>query len=235
MWGVRILLLDEAMSMLLRRIAALLILVVGTQICAADDPIFSGPQPGETLGPFQVIAVYGEDAGKVLDPIESAGGKPMLLVFVHKLTRPGMALARGLSSYAKSQEGAVSGIVWLDDDKSKAENYLVNVAKKSLNFTAPVGISVDGGEGPGAYGLNRNVELTILIANENKVTANFALVQPSVSEGPKIAGELAKLLHQAAPTAAEFEKLAYPGGGMKDRRKMQKRPAESAKTDPAKN
>ena len=214
--------------MSLRNIAALLSLLVAIQFCAADDPVFSGPQPGEMLVPFQVVVVYGENAGKEINPIELASGKPMLLVFVHKLTRPGIALARGLSSYAKSQPGAASGIVWLDDDKAKAENYL-NRAKMSLNFTAPVGVSVDGGEGPGAYGLNRNVELTILIANENQVTANFALVQPSVTEGPRIAGEFAKLLNQVAPTTAEFDKLAYPGGGMKARRKMAKKPEEPSR------
>ncbi len=213
--------------MRLRIIVPLVILLVGNQYFAAADPVFSGPQPGETLVSFQVVAVYGENAGQEIDPIKLAGGKPTLLVFVHKLTRPGIALARGLSSYGKSQTDAASGIVWLDDDKAAAENYL-NRAKTSLNFTAPVGISVDGGEGPGAYGLNRNVELTILIANKNQVTANFALVQPSVTEGPKIAGELAKLLHQAAPTAAEFEKLAYPGGGMMARRKMPDEPSRPA-------
>ena len=53
--------------MLLRRIAALLILLFGNQFCLADDPVFSGPQPGETLGPFLVVAVYGEDAGKEVE------------------------------------------------------------------------------------------------------------------------------------------------------------------------
>ncbi len=78
-----------------------------------------------------------------------------------------------------------------------------------------MGVSVDGGEGPGAYGLNRNVELTILIAKENKVTANFALVQPSVTEAAKIAAELAKLVGQPAPDQEQLEKLAYPGGMMR--------------------
>jgi hypothetical protein len=213
--------------MSLRSLLPLAILVVARSLCVADDPLFSGPQVGEALVPFHVVAVDGDDAGKEIDPVDLAGGKPTLLVFVHKLTRPGMALARGLTSYAKNQAGAASGIVWLDDDKAKAEAYLTR-AKKSLNFTAPVGVSIDGGEGPGAYGLNRNVELTILVANENQVTANFALVQPSVTEGAKIAGELSKLIDQPAPTAEEFQKLAYPGGGMA-KRTMRKKPNEPTK------
>ncbi len=178
----------------------------------ADEPVFSGPQVGESLVPFQVLAVGGPQAGTKIDPIARAEGKPTLLVFVHKLTRPGVSLARGLTSYAAAQEGVATGIIWLDDDQAAAEDYLKR-AWNSLNFAAPVGISVDGGEGPGAYGLNRNVELTILVAKSNEVTANFALVQPSVTEAPKIAGELAKLINQPAPTSEQLAKFVSPRGG----------------------
>jgi hypothetical protein len=58
----------------------------------------------------------------------------------------------------------------------------------------PVVLSADGAEGPGALGLNRKVALTILVAKDNKVSANFALVQPSIqADAPKIA----KALHAA--------------------------------------
>ena len=120
-------------------------------------------------------------------------------------------------------------MVWLGDDKAREEQYLVR-AKPSLQFTAPVGVSVDGGEGPGAYGLNRNVELTVLIAKSNRVIANFALVQPSVTEGPMIAGELSKLVGLEAPNKAEFEKLAYPGRAMKRRPNMQKKREQTTRT-----
>ena len=89
-------------------------LVVAADDPVVDDPVFSGPQPGEALVPFQVVMVHGADAGKEVDPIALADGKPTLLVFVHKLTRPGMALTRALTQYAKSQDGAATGIVWLD-------------------------------------------------------------------------------------------------------------------------
>ncbi len=190
-------------------------------IALGNDPVFSGPQIGEPLVPFKVLAVGGARSGTEIDPVEQAAGKPTLFVFVHKLTRPGMALTRGLTKYATKLDGVAAGIIWLDDDKSKAEAYLKR-AKSSLNFTAPVGISIDGGEGPGAYGLNRNIELTILVAKNNKVTANFALVQPSLTEGPKIAGELAKLIGKPAPTAEQLAKLVSPRGNA-----MRTRPSTS--------
>jgi hypothetical protein len=52
--------------------------------------------------------------------------------------------------------------------------------------------------------------LTIVIAKESKVTANFALVQPSVTDTPKIAEQLVKLVGGKAPTQEELEKLANP-------------------------
>jgi hypothetical protein len=190
------------------RVLSFLLVAFASVCSSAEDPVFSGPQVGETLPPFTVVSVY-ENAGKEVDPVKAADGKPLLLVFVHKLTRPGIKLTRVLTGYGKSQAdcGAVSAIVWLQDDKAAAESYLTR-AKGSLNFVVPVGVSVDGGEGPGSYGLNRNVELTILIAKENKVTANFALVQPSVTEAAKIAAEFAKLLDKPAPKQQQLERLA---------------------------
>jgi hypothetical protein len=203
------------------------------QVAGADDPVFSGPQPGEKVVGFEVMAVYGEQAGKTFDPIEKSSGKPTLLVFVHKLTRPGVGLTRGLTAYARSlaDKDVVSGIIWLSDDKAKAEAYL-NRAKKSLNFSVPVGVSVDGDEGPGAYGLNRNVELTILVAEDNKVTANFALVQPSIQDGERIAAELAKLVEAEPPSTEQIESFAYPGRSDAMKRRMRRRGAGRRAAEP---
>lgn len=181
---------------------------------AADEPVFSGPQAGEKMTSFKVVGVYDKDAGKELDFVSLADGKPTLLIFVHKLTRPGAALMRTLTSYAASQKATRGYIVWLNDDRAKAEAYLTR-ARNSLQFKVPVGVSLNGGEGPGAYGLNRNVELTILVAKDSNVTANFALVQPSVTEAPKIAATLAKLIDAKPPTQDELTKLAFPKGNMR--------------------
>ena len=47
-------------------------------------------------------------------------------------------------------------------------------------------ISLDGIEGPGNYGLNRKVTLTLLVAKGTKVVANFAIVQPNETDAPKV-------------------------------------------------
>lgn len=173
-----------------------------------DDPIFSGPQVGEKLAPFKVRGVFDADAGKELDLVGAAAGKPLLLIFVHEANRPSIAMTRALMDYAKTRakDGLAFGVVWLAnaDDFTAAEQFL-NRARRALPEATPLGVSVDGKEGPGAYGLNRNVTLTVLVAKGDTVTANFALVQPSLAtDAPKILEEVVKLVGGKAPTAAEL-------------------------------
>ncbi|MCC9603182.1 hypothetical protein LOC67_21750 [Stieleria sp. JC731] len=190
---------------------------IGEQIAQAEDPVFSGPQVGESLPEFELRGVYDQQRGKTFSPIAMAEGGPIVIVFVHKLTRPGFSLTRAITRYAKSLEQPKVFVAWLSDDQADAEAYL-NRARKSLNLDVPVGVSPDGGEGPGAYGLNRNVELTILVGDKKNVVANFALVQPSLVDGEKVAAEIAKLVGKSAPNADTLEKLAFP-----NRREMMRR------------
>jgi hypothetical protein len=76
-----------------------------------------------------------------------------------------------------------------------------------------IGISPEGQEGPGAYGLNRNVALTVLVGTEDKVTANFALVQPSVqADGPRIIAAIVDVLGGGeVPDVSEFSQERYRG------------------------
>jgi hypothetical protein len=177
----------------------------------ADEEVFSGPQAGEKVSPFKVLGVLGEHAGKEVDYVKDADGKPTLFIFVHEITRPAAGLMRMLTHYSHSRgkDGLRTYVVWLHADRTDAEGFLKR-AEKSLNLPVPVGVSLDGAEGPGAYGLNRKVSLTILVVNDNKVSANFALVQPSVTDAPKIAEAVTKVAGGKPPTLDELNKIAFP-------------------------
>jgi hypothetical protein len=94
-----------------------------------DEKIFSGPQPGEKLSSFKVRGVFDADAGKELDFVKQAAGKPIVLVFVHELNRPSIGLTRALTSYTvqRAKDGLVTGVVWMDDDATEAENTLKRI------------------------------------------------------------------------------------------------------------
>jgi hypothetical protein len=191
----------------------------------AEDAPFSGPQVGERLVPFKARAAVGEQAGKEFDLVGDANGRPLLLVFVHELTRPSAALTRIVVDYAKTrkEDDLQAGVVFLGDDLTELETTLRRAAH-ALPSDVPVGVSLDGGEGPGAYGLNRKMTLTVLVAKENRVTANFALVQPSVAaDAPEIGHAIVQLLGgQKKPTLQEMggERAAMmqrrPAGGGQD-------------------
>ena len=187
-------------------VSALLLCFVSSIVTAAE-PVFSGPQVDEKLMPFKVHGVFDEVAGKELDFVTAAGDKPLVLIFVHDVNRQSISLVRVLSSYtvSRAKDDLQTGVVWLVADATEAENTLKRI-KHALTPKAPTGISLDGREGPGAYGLNRNVQVTVLVSKAGKVTANFALVQPSLqADLPKILAEVVKVAGGKVPKLEEIE------------------------------
>lgn len=173
---------------------------------AQEAAAFSGPQAGEKLTPFVVKGVFDEQAGREIDFVKQADGKPILLVFVHEFNRPSVAVTRILMDYAatRQKDGLAGGIVMLNDDYT-AEVQRLKRARHALPKSTPIGVSVDGREGPGAYGLNRNVTLTVLVAKNNRVTANFALVQPSVqADVPRVLEAVVKQVGGQVPQLSDL-------------------------------
>lgn len=162
-----------------------------------QDAKFSGPQPGEKTAGFKVFDV---GSRQEVDYIADGKGGPTLLVFIHELTRPGAALMRALDEVGqiKQARGLRTVFVSLSEDRDGAERHLPNVIK-SLNLKCPMGVSLDGKEGPGSYGLNREVMLTILVARDDKVAANFAIVSPNETDAPKIKAAVDEILKVRGP------------------------------------
>ena len=158
-----------------------------SQVAAQGDPVFSGPQPGEPLTSFKIRTVLGDDAGKDVDPVTVGKDKATVIIFVHERTRPAFGLTNTIMRFVASQPKKTFGAVaFLSADPTETENWMKRIPSYFPKGVT-IGISPDGQEGPGAYGLNRNVSLTILVASEGKVRANFAIVQPSIqADGPKI-------------------------------------------------
>ena len=162
-----------------------------------QDARFSGPQPGEKTAGFKVFDL---GSRQEVDYVADGKGGPTLLVFIHELTRPGAALMRALDELGqiKQARGLRTLFVSLSEDRDGAERHLPNVIK-SLNLKCPMGISLDGKEGPGSYGLNREVMLTILVARDDKVTANFPIVSPNETDAPKIKAAVDEILKVRGP------------------------------------
>jgi hypothetical protein len=169
------------------------------------DAVFSGPQEGERLADFAVVGVFDDEAGVRSNYLEQVGDKATLLIFVHELTRPSVAVMRMLADFAgKHPEKMYTSVVFLGEDATSLEERL-NRARHAMPRGIPIGISPDGAEGPGVYGLNRRVTLTILVSKDRKVTGNFALVQPSVqADVPKVLKEIVAIVGGEVPSLQEL-------------------------------
>ncbi len=200
-------------------LASMLCLLCCSSLLAAEDAFFSGPQPGEKLAALKMKTLLGPGAGKTSDPVTQAGDKPLVIAFVHQVTRPSIGAMRTVMNYANSRakDGLHAAVVLLTSDVTDTTNF-VQRAKHAMPANVALGVSPDGIEGPGAYGLNRKATLTVLVAKEGKVTANFALVDPSVqADAPKIATAIAKALgDEKTVTLAQLGVKPPAGGRMQD-------------------
>lgn len=182
---------------------------VASDVAPEQTALFSGPQVGETLPPLVVRGAFDAVAGKEIDPVTEAGQSPIVLIFIHDVNRLAISFARTVSDYASSRsgEGLASAVILLDDDATTAEATLKRI-RHALNDKVTHAVSIDGREGPGSYGLNRNVTLTILVAKDGKVTANHAIVQPSLTvDFPKVVKDIVDVAGGPMPN---IERLLQP-------------------------
>jgi len=172
---------------------------------AFDD--FSGPQKGEPLPECSIKVIIGPDKGKTVKYKEPLGEKAAVLIFVHEVTRPSVGMTRSVINYAvkRKKDGLESTVVFLTADPTETQDWMKR-ARGALPTGINVGISTDGIEGPGAFGLNRKMQVTALLIKQKQVVANFALAQPSPnSDVKRIGNAIAKMLgDKKMPTDREL-------------------------------
>ena len=195
------------MRWVLRSFFIMMLFSQSSMLLAQDEvqQVFSGPQPGESMEAFDVQYAFGDAAGMTMQPLKEAGDKPTLLIFNHKLTRPAIGLTRVLTKFAEQHsESLYTNMIFLTDDVTSTQQRLT-AARRALPSKTHVTIAPQGIEGPGAYGLNRKVTLTIVFGDEQKVISNTALIEPSVqADALKIITHIAKALKVKVPTLAEL-------------------------------
>ncbi|MBI1789444.1 MAG: hypothetical protein HYR60_18060 [Acidobacteria bacterium] len=181
------------------RIARGLVALAFSCAAWAQDRLYSGPQPGEPLPRFQALAATGPHAGREVDYIAEFGNSPILLIFIRDIDRNVYRTLWPCDRYASERPGLKTLFVYLAPDKVEGERRMRQVAK-SLSLEVPVAASIEGVEGPGAYGLNRQVAVTAIVAKDGKVVANHAIVQPGASEAQRIIGDLTPLVWGRVPS-----------------------------------
>ena len=168
-----------------------------------ENKVFSGPQPGEKLPSLKATGIRGGAKDVTFDFIAKADGRPHVLLLQDE---SGVGL-RGLYDVVgvvnkiskKSDKDLHISVVFLSDDPAALKQITQHVPENVL-----VGISPDGREGPGNYGLNRNVAQTIIIAKDGKVLHNFAFTQPTVYADPHVLGAIVQAIGEDPTSVAKW-------------------------------
>ena len=177
------------------------------------EKIFSGPQVGERVTEFKVTDVTGDAKGREWAVLDRHQGMPLTIVFVHGIERSIVPLLTTIDQYAHEKKDLMGAlVVFLSSDRVESEKRVPLVAR-SLQLRSPVALSVDGAEGPGNYGLNKQCLMTVVIAKDGKATANFALVQPGIVDAPAIVAAMAQVCGDPRPPTAESLLAKRRGSG----------------------
>ena len=161
---------------------------------AIGKPIFSGPQPGEKLPPFQAIGLAGALEGQEFDAAALAGDELHLLIFAKEARTFGRFisnLSRQLSSIeSNSKRKWEMSFIVVNDDPNDVEQKFEWV-KRSLPGFVRAGLSKDGSDGPPAYGLDRTLTATVIVAKDGKVVHNLPYISDAFYTQPHILGAIA--------------------------------------------
>ncbi len=172
-----------------------------------ENRIFSGPQPGEKLPSLKVTGIRDRLDGTTFDITTKADRKPLILflqdtnaVGVKGLVNVSNLLLKidafqkrhsKAASDEKSNQGLQIGVVFLADSLDTLPDWAHDMLNEEISNEILTGISPEGREGPGSYGLNRNVAQTVIVAKDGKVLHNFAFTQPMLYSDPHFLGAVA--------------------------------------------
>jgi hypothetical protein len=161
----------------------------------------SGPKPGQKVPPLKVLSVVGDEENKEIDAAKLRAKKPTLYLFIRadRWTRPIAKTMKVLDESVDKLDGDIKVVaVWLTDDKEKTKQYLPR-AQEILKFDATtLALHPDLTTGPEHWGLNSDSDLTVVVANEQRVIARFGFVAPNERVVSDVLKELKKTLNKSA-------------------------------------
>jgi len=145
------------------------------------DPCVSGTPVGKRPGPYSFLVATGPQVGQPTCYICEQEDKPTALVFARTLTEPLGKLVKALDAEVPVRKD-VGFKVWMTQLVNTADlKSLAKWAQASGIQNAPVGAFEDA-DGPPAYKLATDADVTVLLFVKQKVVANFAFRKGELGE-----------------------------------------------------
>jgi hypothetical protein len=159
------------------------------RVWAAD----SGPAAGTDVAALKVYAVTGDMPGQTVDLVAQLAGRPTLYCFVpqEKWSRPTARLLKKLDgSIGDVAADAAIVAVWVTADPQQSKDYLP-LAQQSLQLNRTT-LTVDelNPTGPSEWGINADVDITIVAVKGGKVLKSFPLVSPNDTVADEVLAKL---------------------------------------------
>ena len=205
-----------------------------TSLCLAaagafQDEQFSGPLPGEPIVGFEAVGMNGELRDEVRDYVADFAGATTVWCFIHEVSRATSRTIRALDAACveRKDAGLETLFVLLGKDQDETERYGLELPGL-LEVQSPLAVSLDGHEGPGAWGLNREMSLTVIVTRGDITVASFPLLTTNATDVPHVMaavddalltvesfGDVKRELLALRARVAELERMAAsvsPGG-----------------------
>jgi hypothetical protein len=140
-----------------------------------EEPCRSGPEVGERPKPFSVIGVTGPHRGQTHCYVCDSENRPMVIVFARSIHPATTALIKKLDEAMTTHKSAElrSWAVFLAESRGTMEPKIESLAQQNSIGTLPLTM-VEDRDGPPAYRIHRDAELTVLFAVKQKVIVRHA-------------------------------------------------------------
>lgn len=156
-----------------RPMLSIIALLLLPAFAAAAEPCVSGVPVGQRPGPYSFLVATGPQRGQQTCFICEQDDKPAAVIFARTLGAPLAKLVVKLDAEVPARKD--SGFkVWVTQLTVKADlDELAKWSKTSAIKNAPIGAFEDL-DGPPAYKLSPEADVTVLLFVKKKVVANFA-------------------------------------------------------------
>lgn len=174
--------------------------VCGLSVSAED--IKSGLKAGDSIGAFDVTKCAGAEKDKVAVGDNLCyrcknGSRPQVMVFTRSTDEKVVALVKQLDEQIKKNEEAQlkAFVNYLGDSKDAASDAAKKLATATKAENIPFVVPNEYENGPEDYGINAKAAITVIMAHEGKVKANYACAKASELDVAAVIGDLKKILN----------------------------------------
>ena len=146
-------------------------------------PCHSGLQVGQRPGPYAALVATGPLRGQSHCFICETADRPAVIVFARSLSAPLGKLAHELDRALGQHKNAElrAWITFLSDDQTSLDPKVVQWSQKHATGNVPLAVFEDR-DGPPAYRLARDADVTILLSINQRVVNNFAFRAGGLTE-----------------------------------------------------